>query len=140
MKNRQRPLRIQTLWENNECESVNSCCWWFCNFIKWFFSVLIWGSIIVLKCGKDLYYFIIILIISYVVYLFLEIFSPTPKFLLSKSKKNFEETISDLSKEFPSVSFYSRKDFYNEHIITTKGFPYVLCLDKTKKLILIKKR
>ena len=136
MSNPQKPSRIPTLEANDEFESFNSCCWWYCNFTKWFGSLLIWGSIIALICDKTLYYIYIILFFSYIFYLSIELSSPTSKFLCSISKKNFEETISDLLNEFPSVSLYSN----NGHNITTKEFPYAHCFDETEKIILDKEK
>ena len=76
MSNPQEPLRTPTLEANDEFESFNSCCWWYCNCTKWFGSLLIWGSIIALICDKTLYYIYIILFFSYIFYLSIELSSP----------------------------------------------------------------
>ena len=125
-------------------KSKSSCCGCFCYCMRWFFSILIWISIvgiIILKDSKkkDIRIALIItLSISYAIYLGLIFVSPTFHLIGSKSKSKLDTIMSQFFKSVPTIKFQYVRAYYNRYKTTSKDFPIYNCKDISENWIVSK--
>jgi hypothetical protein len=107
--------------------------------MKCILTLSIWGNMIWLifisieDKNSDMIIPILVMIISYILYVIFEFFSPTLSLLRSKiTNKGYEEVISDFVQAAPDINFTCFDEIYNGHKIASHKFSYKFCMDNSE--------
>ena len=134
--NQQNMLKITNIKEIKNLKTLSdSCC---CCSTRWFFSILVWGSILGIILLENEIVFYILLPLFYINYLLLEFYSPSFFFVRSKSNSKFNKIMSDYFKNTPKIKFEFTKLSSNGYTTNSCDFIINSCQDKSEEWILSK--